>query len=160
MSDLSKIACYSRLNQVDKKIFQKKIVLVGGCFDLIHYGHLQFLKKAKDQGEVLIIALEPDEFIRKRKNRNPFHSQKERAEILASFYFVDLVILLPLFRSDDDYLELVKRVKPRVIAVTRGDEKLNNKKSQAGWVGAQVKIVTNRLRKFSTRRIINLLLAD
>jgi len=112
----NKIVKYEELNNVIPKLKGVK-VLVGGCFDLIHLGHVRFLKAAKNQGDILIVALESDEFIRKRKKREPFHNQLERAEILSSLKMVDLVILLPFFNSYNDYLKLVKVVKPDIIAI-------------------------------------------
>jgi cytidyltransferase-like protein len=137
-----------------KKLFQdKKTVLVGGCFDLIHFGHLKFLQKAKQQGDFLIVALESDEFIKENKKKVSVHSQLERAEILTNLNMVDLVILLPLLKTNNDYLELVKKISPRVIAVTAGDLKLENKRQQARAVGAEVVEVIINLKKFSTRNI-------
>ena len=147
-----------RFNKAKQKLEhfrQKKTVLVGGCFDLIHFGHLQFLKKAREQGDSLIVALESDEFIKKTKRKLPIHSQEERAKILASFNFVDMVINLPFFSRNDQYLEMVKLVKPKVIAVTRGDLQLENKRRQAEMVGAKVKIVTPLITKYSTKKILD-----
>ena len=131
------------------------MVLVGGCFDLIHFGHLKFLKKARRQGNFLIIALESDAFIKKTKRKSPIHSQEERAKILASLNLVDVVVELPFFSKNEQYLEMVKIIKPKIIAVTSGDRQLANKKRQAAMVGAEVKIVTPLPKKYSTKRIIN-----
>ena len=101
-----------------------KVVLVGGCFDILHYGHIYFLKKAKNLGDTLIVALESDENTRKLKGpKRPIHTQKRRAEILKSLKFVDEVILLPPMKSDSDYEKLVRRVNPDIIAVTYDDTK-------------------------------------
>lgn len=134
-----KIVKFSDLANVIPKLKGKK-VLVGGCFDLLHIGHLKFLKAAKKEGEILIVALESDEFIRKKKKRLPFHSQIQRAEILASLAIVDLVILLPLFSSDREYFLLVKKISPQIIGVTENDPLLEIKKIQAKTVNAQIKI--------------------
>ena len=150
-----------KLNQIDDSVKQIKnqcqtIVLVGGCFDILHYGHLKFLEKAKKDGDILIVALESDEKIKKLKGEDrPIHSQKQRAEMLTALRVVDFVICLPLMKSDQDYLELVKKVKPDVIAVTAGDPKLKNKKEQAKAISAKVKIVTPRLKTLSTQEIIS-----
>ncbi len=137
-----------------KQIFKnKKTVLVGGCFDLIHFGHLKFLEAAKAQGDFLIVALESDEFIKKHKRKLQVHHQHERAEILANLNMVDLVILLPLFKTNEEYFELVKRVRPSIIAVTEGDRQLENKKKQAKLINAEVKEVVTNLKNFSTRNI-------
>ncbi|PJA55208.1 glycerol-3-phosphate cytidylyltransferase, partial [Candidatus Roizmanbacteria bacterium CG_4_9_14_3_um_filter_33_18] len=95
----------------------KKSVLVGGCFDLIHYGHLKFLEKAKAQGDFLIVALESDEFIKKNKRKLQVHHQDERAEILSNLNMVDMIVLLPFFQTNNNYFELVKKISPSIIAV-------------------------------------------
>lgn len=133
----------------------KKTVLVGGCFDLFHYGHLQFLKAAKKQGNYLIVAIDPDDFIREKKGREPIHSQQQRAEILRSLKIVNTVICLPYLKTYEDYLALVKKIKPAVIAVTENDPQLKNKQKQAAVVGAQVKIVTPLLIGFSSSQFLN-----
>lgn len=132
----------------------KKIVLVGGCFDLFHFGHLQFLKKAKKQGNYLIVAIDPDDFIREKKGREPVHSQKQRAEILKALKSVDKVICLPYLKTYEDYLALVQKIKPAVIAVTKNDPQLKNKQKQAAAVGAKVKVVTSLLSGFSSSHIL------
>lgn len=128
----------------------KKIVLVGGCFDLLHFGHLQFLKAAKKQGNYLIVALESDEFIRRYKYRQPFHTQAQRAAILKQLRVVDKVINLKLLETYTDYLNLVKKIKPDIIALTKGDKQIKNKKKQAKIIGAKVKIVTDIIENLST----------
>jgi FAD synthetase len=153
MKNKALIISYSDLKK-SKSIFKgKKIVLVGGCFDLIHYGHLKFLEKAREQGNFLIVALESNEFIKKHKRKLPVHNQSERAEILANLNMVDMIILLPLFKNDNDYFNLVKQISPSIIAVTIGDQQLENKKKQAREVGGEVKEVVTDLKNFSTRNI-------
>lgn len=132
----------------------KKIVLVGGCFDLFHFGHLQFLKAAKKQGNYLVVAIDPDDFIRNKKGREPVHSQKQRAAILRNLKFIDKVICLPYLKTYEDYLALVKKIKPAIIAVTKNDPQLKNKQKQAATIGAKVKIVTPLLAGFSSSAIL------
>ncbi len=137
-----------------KQIFKNnKTVLIGGCFDLIHYGHLKFLEAAKKQGDFLIVALEPDEFIKKNKRKVPLHHQSERAEILSNLNMVDLIINLPFLNTHKNYFEMVKKISPSIIAVTEGDKQLENKRKQAKLIGAKVKIVVSNLDNFSTRNI-------
>ena len=73
--ETSKIERYKNIPLNKKCPIHSKIVLVGGCFDLLHYGHIEFLKNAKKQGEYLIVALEPDEAIVNYKKRQPIHNQ-------------------------------------------------------------------------------------
>lgn len=152
--EMAKIISFEALKKNKLLVKGKKTVLVGGCFDLIHYGHLQFLKKAKEVGDYLIVALESDEFIKKKKKRDPIHSQGQRAEILASLDMVDLVILLPLFSSDQEYFDMVKTVEPKVIAVTEGDPQIENKRKQAKEIKAILKTVSPLFKNFSTNKII------
>lgn len=157
---MRKIINLKKAHQVCKqlKASSKTLVLVGGCFDILHFGHINFLKKAKKEGDILIVALESDKNIKILKGKGrPIHSQKKRAEVLAALEFVDFVICLPLMKSDRDYLELVKKIRPNIIAVTAGDPKLKNKEKQARVVGAKVKVVSNRLKTPSTREIMRLL---
>ena len=153
MKNKALIISYLDLEKSTSIFKNKKSVLVGGCFDLIHFGHLKFLEAAKKEGNFLIVALESDEFIKKHKRKLPVHTQVERAEILSNLNMVDLIILLPFFQTNKDYFELVKQVFPSIIAVTQGDKQLENKKSQAKLIGAEVKEVVTNLKNFSTRNI-------
>lgn len=144
---------YKDIKEVKIFFKDKKTVLVGGCFDLIHYGHLKFLEKANEQGNFLIVALESDEFIKKHKRKLPLHRQLERAEILSYLNMVDLIVLLPFFQTNSDYFDLVKNISPSIIAVTEGDKQLKNKNKQAKEIGAEVKEVIVKINNFSTRNI-------
>ncbi len=133
---------------------KKKIVLVGGCFDILHFGHIYFLKKSKKLGDYLMVALESDKNTKRLKgSTRPIHTQKQRAEMLKSLSFVDKVILLP---SLPDYLSLVKKVKADVIAATQGDPLIKNKKKLAKLVGAKV-VVIPKIKTPSTTQIAKLL---
>ena len=132
----------------------KKIVLVGGCFDIIHFGHIQFLEKAKQAGDYLVVVLEPDERIINHKQRTPTHIQKERAYNLLALRYVDHVIMLPLLHGFDDYLALVRAIKPHIIAITSNDPQMANKQKQADAVNAQLMIVTDLIGEFSSSAIV------
>lgn len=156
----TKIFKFKDLKKLLRLLKGKNIVLVGGCFDILHYGHLIFLKNAKKEGELLVVLLESDEFIRKRKNRIPVHNQDQRVEMLSSIEIVDFVITLPFLKSDKDYFGLVESMKPKIIAVSKGDQQLENKKMQAKKVGAKLKVVTDVLEKFSTSNIFHILQSE
>ena len=120
----------------------KKIVLGGGCFDILHYGHVTFIQKAKSAGDILILLLEPDEFIAIVKKKKPMHSQQQRAKILAALGYVDYVILLPLLKDpDNDYKEIVKKIHPSIIAYTSSDPKESQKKKLAQEVNAKTLVI-------------------
>lgn len=136
---------------------RKRKILVGGCFDVLHIGHILFLKAAKKQKGSLIVALESDEFITQNKKRKPLHTQLERAKIVASLEFVDVVILLPYFYSFDEYQKLVQIIAPSVIAVTDNDPQIKNKKAQVEAVGGKVVVVTSYIKHRGSRLLIRLL---
>lgn len=90
----------------------KKIVFTNGCFDILHLGHIDYLSKAKDQGNVLIIGLNTDHSVSRLKGKNrPITDEKSRSMILASLQFVDAVIL---FDEDTPY-ELISFIQPDVL---------------------------------------------
>lgn len=117
----------------------KKVVLVGGCFDVLHYGHIEFLKQAKSHGDILVVALESDENVRRRKGElRPIHTQEQRRQMLQALKSVDEVIMLGDMKKDSDYTDLVLKVNPLIIAVTEGDPYITHKQQQAEHVGGSV----------------------
>ena len=133
----NKIIRYENGSKIKQLTEGKKTVLVGGCFDILHYGHVRFLSKAKAKGEVLMVALESDEFIMRIKKKKPIHTQEQRAEILAHLDLVDMIILLPLF-GEKDYFDMVQMIHPNIIALTKGDRRLTEKSKQAQEVDASI----------------------
>ncbi len=94
------------------RFLSKKIVFTNGCFDILHLGHIDYLSKAAEFGDVLIIGLNSDDSVRKIKGINrPINDEKSRAIILASLSFVSAVIL---FDEDTPY-NLIKFVQPDVL---------------------------------------------
>ena len=132
----------------------KKIVLAGGCFDILHYGHVTFLQKARSAGDMLVLLLESDEFITQVKKKQPVHTQQQRAEILAALQYVDYVVLLPLLNNPDkDYENIVKEIGPSIIAFTSSDSQELQKKKFAQEVRAETLIIPY-LSSFSSSSLI------
>lgn len=67
-------------------------VITYGTFDLLHYGHIALLKRAKELGDYLIVALSTDEFNRVEKNKHCYFSYEQRKNLLEAIRYVDLVI--------------------------------------------------------------------
>lgn len=112
-----KIFDISRLDVLEKRLkywrfFNRSVVFTNGCFDIIHLGHLDYLSKAADLGNLLIVGLNNDESVTRLKGpERPVNNQLARATMLASLFFVDAVIL---FGEDTPY-NLIKTVKPDIL---------------------------------------------
>lgn len=136
----------------------KSIVLAGGCFDLLHVGHITFLEKAKATGDSLFILLESDERIKKIKGENrPINNQHDRALILSAIQTVDYIILLSSDFKDQDYASLISKLKPSIIAITKGDPNKKQKELQGQTSGSIVKEVIDVISDISTTRLVKLL---
>ncbi|OGH23509.1 MAG: hypothetical protein A2698_00590 [Candidatus Levybacteria bacterium RIFCSPHIGHO2_01_FULL_42_15] len=141
------------------KRHNKKIVLVGGCFDILHIGHIKFLQGAKQQADMVMILLENDESIRKRKGEGrPINSQKERAEILAALSSTNYIVLLPHLKTDGEYDMLTQSIKPDIIATTKNDEHRRHKDRQAKLFGIPVIEVVDRVKEHSSTQTIEMLI--
>lgn len=137
------------------KKLKKSIVLVGGCFDVLHPGHVIFLEKAKAAGDILIVLLESDQKVKQLKGINrPVHSQMERAQVLSALRSVDHIVILPFIYSENDYDQIVKIVRPDVIAATRGGS--SHHQRSAKLVGAKIRYVTKIIGTHSSSRILNI----
>ena len=140
------------------KFTDKKIVLVGGCFDIVHLGHLTFLEKAKAKGNILIVLLESDKNISENKGKDrPINNQENRFKFLNKLKMVDKVIKLPYMKGDEEYLKIIKKIKPEIIAVSENDENWDKKKKQAKEIGAKLVKVTKTIPQKSTSRIIEII---
>ena len=99
------------------KLTDEKIVFTNGCFDLLHYGHIHYLSQAKDLGDRLIVGVNSDQSVARLKGPGrPIKNENTRLHILATFSFVDTVVL---FENDTPY-ELIKELMPDVL-VKGGD---------------------------------------
>lgn len=89
-----------------------KIVFTNGCFDILHYGHVDYLSASAGLGDKLIVGLNTDASVKKIKGSSrPINNENARAGILAALGFVDAVILF----GEDTPSELIKTVNPDVL---------------------------------------------
>jgi len=112
-----------------RKNEDKKIVLIGGCFDILHIGHLRILTKAKKFGDILIVGINNDQFIKKTKgNHRPIIQEKQRAELLAGLKPVDYVFITNKALYCDENL---KKIKPNFLIFSKESEKIERRKNIA-----------------------------
>ena len=137
---------------------RKRIVLVGGCFDVLHTGHITFLQNAKLQGDSVVVLLEHDETIKKQKGQaRPIHTQQERAFMLSALRPVDHIILLPADPANSLYDQVILALKPAIIATTAGDPNKKHKIRQAKMSRAKVVEVADYIENQSTSKLLTLL---
>lgn len=121
---MGKIVKFQELILIGKKARAKnqKVVFTNGCFDLLHRGHIEYLKKAKSLGDILIVGLNSDSSVRKIKGKGrPIQSQADRAAILSSLYFVDYVCIF----NELTPLKLISKLTPDIL-VKGGDWKVKD----------------------------------
>jgi len=96
----------------------KKIIFTNGCFDILHAGHVRYLKQARKLGDVLVVGLNSDRSVSAIKPGRPINSEKNRAEVLAALAAVDYVVVF----SEKTPYNLIKILKPDIL-VKGGDWK-------------------------------------
>lgn len=100
----------------------KKIVFTNGCFDLLHYGHIDYLAAARALGDVLIVGINSTESVQRLKGKHrPIKDDITRQYLLASLFFVDAVIEF----LEDTPLKLIQLVQPDIL-VKGGDWAVEN----------------------------------
>lgn len=91
----------------------KKVVFTNGVFDILHLGHVDYLSKAADEGDILIVGVNSDSSVKMldKGSSRPINDEKSRSVLIASLNFVDAVVL---FDEDTPY-KLISKVKPDVL---------------------------------------------
>jgi rfaE bifunctional protein nucleotidyltransferase chain/domain len=104
-------AGYNRMLTIWK--FQgKKIVFTNGCFDILHLGHIDYLSKAKDLGDILVVGLNTDLSVSKIKGpTRPIQDEISRSMVLAALGFVDAVV----FFGEETPYNLIKTTQPEIL---------------------------------------------
>ena len=132
---LERNALKDKLEELRKK--GKKIAFTNGCFDILHVGHVRYLREAKKTADVLVLALNSDSSVRSIKGeKRPLMNEKERAEILAALECIDFVTIFQELTP----LELINYLKPDIL-IKGGDwpeEKVVGREEVKKWGGRVV----------------------
>ena len=129
------------------------VVLAGGVFDILHPGHVAFLKEARSHGDVLVVVIARDSTVVKRKGRDPFSSENNRLRMISSLRMVDAAIL----GSSKSFADTLGRVMPDTIFLGHDQHKdLSVMKRLAKKPGMKARLVMseNPLMEYSTSRIL------
>lgn len=116
-----------KLDELKKEIEAQKqagelIVFTNGCFDILHVGHIRYLKKAAFLGDKLVLAVNSDSSVKRLKGKNrPFVPENERLEMLAALEMVDYLVLF----SEIDCKTVIDELKPQIY-VKGGDYRIED----------------------------------
>lgn len=137
MDFASIIEDYDDLNTILKKEHKdKKIVCTIGSWAIIHRGHVEYLKKAKELGDILVVGVDSDVAFKLYKDRSPPIPQSERLILLASLRFVDYLTLITDVDTKGEWgMDLVKTIKPDIYLAnfeSYSDKQLSNLKKLCG----------------------------
>jgi rfaE bifunctional protein nucleotidyltransferase chain/domain len=112
---LKKIYSLDQLSDIIKSLKRagKTVVFTNGCFDLIHVGHIRYLKEAKELGDILVVALNSDSSVHRLKGKGrPYINENERAVILSAFSFVDYLTIF----AEDNVEKVLLSLRPDIHA--------------------------------------------
>ncbi len=130
----------------------KKVVFTNGCFDIVHLGHVDYLEKARNLGGFLVIGINSDASVSRLKGpERPVVEEKSRTRVMASFGFVDAVVVF----DQPTPLELIEFLRPDIL--TKGQDYLPENIVGAKFVlenGGKVETIP-LVEGFSTSRIVN-----
>ncbi len=137
----------------DLRATGKKLVATNGCFDLLHVGHVRYLRAARALGDFLVVGLNGDQSVQELKGAyRPINTEKDRAEVVAGLDCVDLVTIFPETRAT----RFIAAMKPAVY-VKGGDYNLDtlNEEERAvlKGIGAEVRLLPFE-PGYSTSRLI------
>ena len=99
------------------KIEKKKILFTNGCFDIVHLGHLELLREAKEMSDIVIVGLNDDNYLTKYKGHNrPINTLQYRIRYLELLPYVDYIVV---FKTRTP-LSLIKKIRPDILVKGRG----------------------------------------
>ena len=144
------------LKYLSQKYKNKQIVLCHGVFDLLHIGHINHFKEAKDLGDILVVSITGDNYVRKGPNR-PVFNIKQRMQAIASLEIVDYVYL----NNNPTSIEVIKFLKPKIYC--KGPDYKKNEDDITGNINKEFKelkkykgkIFYTKSETFSSSKLIN-----
>ena len=131
----------------------QRVVATNGCFDLLHFGHVSYLQRARKLGDLLVVGLNGDQSVRQLKGAHrPLAPQKQRAAVLAALACVDAVVIFPQVRAH----RFLATVRPDIY-VKGGDYRpetlVGRERAVLTAIGSKIRILPF-VKGFSTTRLI------
>lgn len=150
---MGEVVSLDRLLKIRKEARRdgKSVVFTNGCFDLLHQGHIECLREAKEMGDVLIVGLNSDSSVKALKgDKRPLLGEEERALILSSLVFVDYVVTF----SEETPEALIRALVPDVL-VKGGDYRIEEIVGRESvWAAGGEVVTVNRVEGCSTEGLI------
>lgn len=139
------------LEQLGELLKGKRVVLANGCFDILHVGHVRYLEGARALGDVLVVAINSDESVRRLKGSGrPILRQDERAALVSGLRAVDYVVIF----DEPDVRGIIRALRPAVQAKgTDYTEETVPERDEVLAYGGEVRIAGDP-KDHSTRDII------
>jgi D-glycero-beta-D-manno-heptose 1-phosphate adenylyltransferase len=141
----------SKLEDLPHLLVDKRVVLANGCFDILHVGHVRYLEDARKLGNVLVVAINGDESVKKLKGPGrPILSEDERVALVSALHCVDHVVVF----NEADVSRVIEILKPAVHA--KGSdytEETVPEREQVRGYGGEVRIAGDP-KDHSTRDVI------
>ena len=127
------------------------VVLTSGSFDLIHLGHVKYLAKAKERGDVLVVGVDSDAKIRRRKGEDrPLVPEQERLEMLAHQRPVDILYLKP---EEEERWALIRAVEPDVLVLTADHSYSEDEQAELREIVGEIAIIERQATITTSERI-------
>lgn len=135
-------------------------ILAQGVFDVIHIGHTNFLKEAKQKGDILFVGIELDQSVKLNKGSSrPFNPLDERMQLIADLQCVDFVFAfdesLPYGSSSSAlHSARLNQLRPQMLALSIGDPLFDIRHKNALRIGVRIAIVSGVWRQYSTTKLL------
>lgn len=139
------------------RVLGKKIICTIGSWDMLHIGHLRYLSKAKEIGDILVVGTDSDEAIKiyKKNTLRPVIPQEERMEMLSYQTFVDYITLVgDVDKQGRWQLGLVKTLRPDVFVVSDKESYPKEQRKQIAKFCGKIKVLGRQAQNTSTTAII------
>ena len=155
--NLSKILHITGLNRLRQRFLNEKIILISGCFDILHIGHIGFMEAAKKVADVLVVSVLSDKFVKKRKgNSRPIFIENERVNLIASLQIVNYAFTMNV----DDVDTVLQELSPDFYGIG-GDRNIEDFPEKKWLDKYKVKIVyLPRFGEESTTKILKRVLGN
>ena len=139
------IFSFTNVPALRKKLSKKKVVFVSGCFDVLHKGHVEFLQKARSLGDVLVVGVLPDRYIKEHKKRSATRGQRDRASVVEALKSVDHVIITPFLSGSYPSLHILHALRPDIFFCFENPQQYLPLKSELAALGITLR--SKRMKK-------------